>query len=179
MESRLALLQLFLCGKENPVRCSNCFLSLGLEWRRKAGEFSNHLAGLAVEQWRVAFSDCPTIKVYAKSRQKQNISSEGQETTKRGGFSVPLRGFLLGLCFHGHGYLIHKVATLARWGFCGFWGLKRPHANSKTAHRTFFQTPDLGSASQTPLQRFEILDSVSGAPSCAPAPEASSLFGLK
>lgn len=46
-------------------------------------------------------------------------------------------------------------------GLCGFWGLKRPQANSKTAHTTFFQTPDPGSVSQTPLLRFEVLDSVS------------------
>lgn len=66
-------------------------------------------------------------------------------------------------------------------GLCGFWGLKRPQANSKTAHGTFFQTPDLGSVSQTPLRRFEILDSVSGAP--PPPPRYCSprgfLTGLK
>lgn len=49
LESSLALLQLFLCEKENPFGFSNCFLSLGREWRRKSDEFSNHLAGLALE----------------------------------------------------------------------------------------------------------------------------------
>ena len=139
-ESLLALLQLFLCEKENPFGFSNCFLSLGKGQRRKSDEFSNHLGGLALEQRGSCLLQLPLLsRFYKKIQAKQNISSEEQETNKRrGGLSIPVTGSIPVALFSKPWISNSQSSTCGQMELCGFWESKRPHSNSEIANRTFF-----------------------------------------
>lgn len=99
---------------------------------------------------------------------------------EEGRFFCPPERVSLGLCFQGLGYLIHKVAILARWGFVDSGGWKGLKQILKLPTRLSFK-----SLTQVQFPRLlcwglrSWIQSVNGAPPSTPTPEASSLFGLK
>ena len=62
LESLLVLFQLFVCEEEDSCGFSDCFLSLGRDWRKKSPESSNPLKGLALELVGVTW----TIKILCR-----------------------------------------------------------------------------------------------------------------
>lgn len=123
----------------------------------------------AIEELPSLVACCHTIKVLCKIQGKLNISSEGQETRGEGFSNPPDKVYSCGSL--SEPWISNaQSSNPGQTELCGFWGLKRPQANSKTAHRTFFQTPDIGSASQMPLLRFEILGSMSAVTTSPPLP---------
>lgn len=117
LESLLVLLQLFVCEEEDSCGFSDCFLSLGRDWRRKSPESSNP-EGISFRAGGSYLNHEDFMQSLGKAEHflRRARDKEGKA------FLSPKQGLFLWLCFQDLGFLIHEVATWTRWNFVASGG---------------------------------------------------------